>query len=371
MVKPKNRVTLICDDYARPTPSSRILPPLLDELNKLGVEDEHITLFVAKGIHRIMTRNDMADKFGLEVLDRIRTVHNEAEDDSKYRYLGTTSRGTPIWIHKTVADADVRIGVGVVEAHPYAGYGGGPKILVGAASRKTIYANHMNLATSLDAQAGRTNGNPCWMDWVEISSKVRLDAVIDVVLDSKMQVAKAVFGEPITAQKEAINSFMSAYGVRFPERADIVITSANPKYFYLDQCTVAILNSANILKQGGTLIVAAYCNEKLGPDHIARLYRDSMMRPWPTPEDYRKEIAEGRHEDLADAPAIYKLFMLSSESDLILVSEGLTQREISDLGLKFAADMQDAVDKALKEQGENAKIGVLPLGGMCLPYISQ
>jgi hypothetical protein len=41
--------------------------------------------------------------------------------------------------------------------------------------------------------------------------------------------------------------------------------------------------------------------------------------------------------------------MLSSESDLILVSEGLTQREISDLGLKFAADMQDAVDKALKE----------------------
>jgi nickel-dependent lactate racemase len=370
IVSRASKVTLLCDDYTRPTPSHQILPILLDELNRLGVRDESITIFVAKGTHRKMTEQEMRDKYG-NVLNRIEILHNDAEDESEYRDLGFSSRGVPILVHKAVADADVRLGVGCVEAHPYAGFGGGPKIIIGALAKKSIHANHSCLAMSSHSWVGITEGNPCWMDLAEISKRAKLNAVLNVILASNMQIARAFFGEPVATQYEAIRTFKEIYGAPFPERADIVIASANPKYFYFDLAIVAILHSANIVKRGGTRIIAGYCNEGLGPEEIAQLYSDSLKRDWPSPEKYRQEIEEDRYPDLTNAPAIYKFLKLHEESDLIFISKGLSNDALTDLRLISATSIQDALDKTLEKYGGVAKVAVLPLGGMSYPYVGQ
>ena len=44
IVKSGDRVAIVVDDVTRPAPSHIIVPPLLEELNLLGVKDEDVTI---------------------------------------------------------------------------------------------------------------------------------------------------------------------------------------------------------------------------------------------------------------------------------------------------------------------------------------
>jgi len=372
VAKPGKKVCLICDDYTRATPVYQIAPVVLRELNKAGVKDADIKLLIASGIHRRMTHKELIKKYGKNIVNRVKIVEHDASDENRLEYLGVTKRGTPVWINKAATSSDIRIGIGMIESHPYAGFGGGPKIIaIGAAGKKTIYNNHLDLAQSPGAWYGIKEGNPCWKDMMEIARIARLDMVINVVTNAKLEIVKAFAGDPEAAQREAIKSFLDIYGCEFPERADIVITSANPKYMYFDQCMIAMLNASNLVKNGGIRIVAGYCSEGMGPQNIRQLYEDSLMRPWPTPEEYMQEAMKGKYEDLADVPAIYKWLKLYEKSDLIFVTEGLYEKDANNLRINWTRSMEEAIQKSLNKYGEDAKISVLPWGGMALPYLRE
>ena len=49
IVRPESRVAIVVDDATRPAPSDLMLPPLLDELNTLGVKDENVTVIFGCG----------------------------------------------------------------------------------------------------------------------------------------------------------------------------------------------------------------------------------------------------------------------------------------------------------------------------------
>lgn len=52
IVKPEHKIAIVVDDFTRPAPSNLMIPPLLDELNRLGVKDENITVIFGCGTHR-------------------------------------------------------------------------------------------------------------------------------------------------------------------------------------------------------------------------------------------------------------------------------------------------------------------------------
>jgi nickel-dependent lactate racemase len=72
----------------------------MDELNSLGIDDTHITILAAGGLHRPMTKEELRQKFGDKLIARANIVCHDAWDDTQLEYLGTTSRGTPVWINK-------------------------------------------------------------------------------------------------------------------------------------------------------------------------------------------------------------------------------------------------------------------------------
>lgn len=72
--------------------------------------------------------------------------------------LGVTSRGTPVDIVRTVAEADRRICLGNIEFHYFAGYSGGAKaIMPGCSTPAAIQKNHSHMVES-DAHAGKLAG---------------------------------------------------------------------------------------------------------------------------------------------------------------------------------------------------------------------
>ena len=124
IVNPDSEVAIIVSDVTRPTPTAKILPPLLEELYLGGAKDENIKIVFALGLHRQQTDEESKKLVGEEIYRKIRCIQH---DTNRCRHIGVTSRGTPIEIFEDVLDADVIIGTGGIEFHYYAGYSGGAK----------------------------------------------------------------------------------------------------------------------------------------------------------------------------------------------------------------------------------------------------
>ena len=82
-----------------------------------GVPDEDITIVVATGTHRAHTPEEDVLVCGQEIVNRIKIHQHDCRNNAELVDLGVTSRGTPILIDKTVAEADKIIITGAVSLH--------------------------------------------------------------------------------------------------------------------------------------------------------------------------------------------------------------------------------------------------------------
>ena len=52
-------------------------------------------------------------------------VQNDPREGDNYTFVGVSSRGTPVWLHKEVAKRDVKITIGQAQANHWGAGGGG------------------------------------------------------------------------------------------------------------------------------------------------------------------------------------------------------------------------------------------------------
>jgi nickel-dependent lactate racemase len=316
-----------------------------------------------------MTHDEMRTKFGDELMKRIQIKAHDAWNESELEHLGQTSRGTPVWINRLVANASLRVTVGMITAHFVAGYGSGPKtIMPGASGYKTIFHNHGVVSVSPQSKMGITNGNPYWEDMVEVTNLLTPTLAVDVVLNARGEIVTAFHGSPEAAQRAGLRTYNSLYGFRLSEKADIVIASANPMYTYLDQCLKAIIHASMLVKDGGTRIVVSPCEELLGPDYLRKLYYSSLHPKWPTVQEYGEMMRSGKIEDVADALGILK-FLESNRSTLTLVCDTSFDDDLSNLGFNHAKSVQVAVEEAMMRHGTDAKAIIVPYGTVTHPVL--
>ena len=81
LVRPGQTVAISACDGTRPQPRHLMIPAVLDELDGI-VRPEDVTVLVATGTHRGNTRDELAEMFGDETVDRVRIVNHDARDDS-------------------------------------------------------------------------------------------------------------------------------------------------------------------------------------------------------------------------------------------------------------------------------------------------
>ncbi|MBN1874098.1 MAG: DUF2088 domain-containing protein, partial [Anaerolineae bacterium] len=124
--QPGTRVAIAINDKTRPVPHHQLLPPLLQRLERLGIAPEAVTLLIATGTHTPMRSETFPTILPSEIIARYPVVSHNC-DAPDLHYLGTTARGTPIWMNRQFCEADVRIVVGNIEPHHFAGYSGGAK----------------------------------------------------------------------------------------------------------------------------------------------------------------------------------------------------------------------------------------------------
>ena len=210
-----------------------------------------------------MTEEEIDRVVSPQIHRRIRVVNHDADNVVR---LGVTSRGTPVEIFRPLVEADVRVCLGNLEFHWFAGFSGGAKaVLPGCASRATVTANHA-LMVRPGVGSGRIQGNPLREDIEEGVAMLGVHFILNVVVDGQHNILSAVAGDVTAAHRRGCEAIAARGKVKVARKADIVIASAGgfPKDINMYQAHKGLENAAYFVRDGGVLILAAECRERMG-----------------------------------------------------------------------------------------------------------
>lgn len=357
IVKPGEKVAIITSDITRPMPSKIVLPPVIRALKQAGIKEDDVTVILARGSHRGHTEEEKRYLVGEAVFEsKINVIDSDMDNCIN---LGKCNNGTPVDIFRPVAEADRIICMGNIEYHYFAGYSGGAKALMpGVSSHDAIQANHSNMVKE-EAYAGNMETNPVRQDIDQVGEFIKIDFIINVVLNKKKEIVKAVAGHYIKAHREGCQYLDKMYGIPIDKQADIVILSPGgfPKDINIYQSQKGLDNAKHAVREGGIIILAASAKEKFGE----KTFEDWMLNK--APQEMIKEIKEnfklGGHKAAAIA-------MILQKAKIFMVSD-LEDELVRKINFEPFATVQDAVDAALKQLGEDSQIMMLPVAGSTLP----
>ena len=364
-ISPDTKICIAFTDITRATPNDRIIPWLLEHL---GGPSDNITLLNQLGTHRPNTREELETMLTPEIAANYRVLNHEPENPDVLVQVGTTADGTPALLNRHIVEADLRIITGFIEPHFFAGFSGGVKgIMPGCAGLDTVMSNH-SAKNIGDPQAtfGVTEGNPLWEELRDIALKTGPTFLLNVTLNEQRDITNVFAGDIIEAHKTGCafvkKSAMQPVGQPF----DIVVTtnSGYPLDLNLYQGVKGMSAGARVLKEGGTLILAAECREGVpGGSPLDELLRsadsiEEILAKLSTPGFVRPEQWQAQIQALVQRKA-----------------EVLVRCELDDATLRAChlapcADISAEVAKRLAKLGPPARLAVLPQGPLTIPYLA-
>lgn len=352
------------NDKTRPVPHNVILPPLLQALETLGLPPEAITLIIATGTHVPTPPEAFSAIVPSEVLDRYPVISHDS-DAGDLVPLGTTNRGTPITINRIFADADLRIVVGNVEPHHFAGYSGGVKsAAIGLAGRVTITANHSLLLDSRAALAAYEE-NPLRQDIEEIGRAADIHFALNVVMNDHKEIVQAFAGDPRAVMAAAIPAVRHIYEVEVAAPFDVTITCPGgyPKDINLYQAHKAVSCANRVTREGGVIILVAACENGIG----SRGYAEFMARDFPSHEAVMAQFVQ---EPFRIGP--HKAYIFARDAarvDRIWVVSEIAPDAISGL-LLTPGTLEEAVQGAIAPLSDTARVGIMPYANATIPRLT-
>lgn len=357
MAKPGMKVVIMASDITRPSPTRKLLPPILARLESAGIRNSDITVVFGMGIHRNHTEKEKRALVGPDIYKKIKCI--DSTETERFVNLGTTSKGTPVEVTEPVAECDFLIATGNVEYHYFAGYTGGAKaILPGACSRRAIEANH-RMQFLPGAEIAIHDHNPLRQDIEEAGKISGLDFILNVVLDDKKRIIKAVAGNPTKAHAVARQVVDETYGAKIQNPADIVLASAGgyPKDVNMYQAQKALYNASRAVKEGGTIILLAECPEGLGEStfekYMTQMELDEII------ESIREKFVLGGHKAAAIARVLKR-------ADLFLVSS-MKPELVNQCKMHPFNSVKEALAEAFEKHGPRASVLLMPYAGSTVP----
>lgn len=360
IVKTESKVAIVVDDSTRKTPSEVMLLSVLTELNSAGVKDENVTVIFGCGTHRAVRPDEAEELIGKEAIKRLKFV-SHCCTDPELVYVGTTkTHGNKVYINRIFAEADVRVLLGDVNYHYYAGYGGGRKSVLPAVSGEiTIKQNHA-LMVSSNAKAGNLQDNPVHIDMTEAARLAKVDFILNIVENKEGKIVRAFAGDLEAAFLEAVKLVDEMYRVYVDRRAEIVVVSSggHPADINLYQACKGLDNALDVVKRGGVIILVAECLE----GHGNQVFYDWMSRLG----DQKTVEKEIKRNFLIGGHKAYYLLKALQNHPLILVSTLPDFYATSIFKFKTARAINDALNEAFKLTGSASRVWAIPVGNYTL-----
>jgi len=367
-LKPGVRICIVFTDITRATPNERIIPWILEALARAGVKDSQITLLNATGTHRGNTPAELETMLTKAVVDRYRIINHDCHDDASLVAVGNMRNGRPALLNRHLVEADVRIIIGFIEPHFFAGFSGGIKgIMPGVGGLDSIVGNHgaKNIG---DARStfGVTKGNPLWEELRDVALSIGDSFLVNVTLNESKAITGVFAGHMIEAHQAGIDFVRTSAMRKVDKPFPIVITtnSGYPLDMNLYQGVKGMRAAAQIIEPGGLIILAAECSEGLP----TKSPHEELLFSASTAEELLGRIcSEGFSWPEQWSAHIQTLIQKKAE---VLLYSSIPDEIVRRAHLTPCHDIAQAVNDRLAKLGPDARVAALPQGPLTLPYLA-
>ena len=367
LAKGKKTACIVICDITRPVPNQLILPPLLRTLEEADVPRDGITILIATGLHRPNEGDELVELVGQDIATNYRCVNHHGKVLEEHDYLGTTANGVPIWIDNRYTQAELKITTGLIEPHLMAGYSGGRKLICpGIAALETVKVWHgPKFLEHPLADCGILEGNPVHEENTLIALKTGCDFIVNVCIDGKRRITWLGAGDMVKAWHEGVNFCREIVKAGVSELCDVVVTSCAG--YPLDttwyQAVKGLIGALPIVKQGGTIVLAASLTEGLGSPEFQQLIAEN-----PDLNEFKRKIM-GSDYFIMDQWQLEELCKVVAKCKVKVVTQGLNAETLAKCHVHPAPTVEQAVAESLLEYGPHARIAVIPKGPYVLPYV--
>ena len=355
----KSACVVVCD-ITRPALSPVVLPPILQTLEDAGIDVSKITILIATGLRRTSTAEERAEIIGEDImLRKFKVSDHSSKKLHQHEYLGVTKNGTPIWVDRRYLEADIKILTGLIEPHSITGFSGGRKsICPGIAAAETVAPCYSSaLLEHENVCPGCVEGNPVHAEQMEIARKAGCDFIVNVILNQDRKITTVVGGHLNQAFLKGVAIANKNLVDTVEKQVDIVVTSGGghpyDKTWY--QTIRGITGALDILKPGGTIIVASACEEGVGSKEF-----EEIADQFSSIDDFMTAITSD--QSFIDQWQLEELAKALRKGKVKVVSGGVTPEILQKFFVVPCANIEEAVDEALKEYGSDASIAVIPTG---------
>jgi len=269
----------------------------------------------------------------------------------------------PIWIDSRYVQADLKIATGLIEPHLMAGFSGGRKLICpGIAALETVKVWHgPAFLEHPRADCGFLEGNPVHEENTWIGRHVGCDFIVNVVIDAQRRPLRYVAGDMVAAFEEGVDFVRGVVRDTVPEPVEVVVTcgAGYPLDTTFYQSVKGMTGALPIVKEGGTIILAASMSEGIGSPQFQQLFREN-----PSLEVFRERIL-GPDYFVMDQWQLEELAKVRRKCKVKIVTDGLPREVIEGLFVEWAPSVEAAVAASLDEYGPAARLAVIPKG----PYV--
>lgn len=362
LARGKRTAAIAVCDITRPAPNSVTLPPLLERLHRAGIRKEDITIFIATGLHRPASTEEILTILGPRIANEYRVENHYAKQFDSHVLVGTTKSGTPVYVQKGFVEADLHITLGFIEQHLMAGFSGGRKLIApGCAAQETIKVLHSpRFMRAPEATEGSIAANPLHAELLEIASMVRHDFMLDVTLTKSREISGVFCGDAVKAHAAGVDFVRSTLLETLPEPVDAVITSGAgyPLDLTFYQTIKGITAAQHVVKPNGRILVLGQCPEGIGaPEFAEKLhaftghqkYLDSIRSTPVIPDQWQLE----------------KLALVGLRNDLLFYTPGVAPETAGTLAEVMYSSPQEAISALLRGLPKDARVALIPEG----PYV--
>jgi nickel-dependent lactate racemase len=364
----KNACILVCD-ITRPVPNKLILPPLLGILEEQGLARRDIVILVATGLHRPNHGAELEEMLGADIVANYRVENHHGKVLEEHDYLGTTPNEVPAYIDSRYVRADLKITTGLIEPHLMAGYSGGRKVICpGIAALETVKIWHgPRFLEHPRADCGCVEGNPVHEENTRIAKMAGCDFIVNVCLDGQRRITWVGAGDMVLAWEEGVRFVENVVRVPVTAPCDVVVTSSAgyPLDTTFYQAIKGLTGALPIVKDGGTIVLAASLSQGLGSPEFRQLLQDN-----PDLRQFKQRIL-GKDYFVMDQWQLEELAKVVERCKVKVVSGGLPAETLRRCHVEPSASVEQAVAECLTEYGPAARVAVIPKGPYVLPYIAK
>jgi nickel-dependent lactate racemase len=359
------KVVILTDNFARLTPAYRILPPILEKIKKAG---KAVEILVAPGLLREMNESELNRKFGDQIMDSgVPIYQSKARETWDFEFVGVTSYGTPISVHRRLREADLSLAVSMTQATLWGYGGGGSMVLPGVSSFESIEWNHRMMTCPKCNVGYEPPLNKMREDIEEACTMSGLSMSLLVILNPKLEIIHLTAGETISAHRASVDKYNSHYAFDLEKipggKLDVGISGSFPGDRFFAHACWPVANLDHFVRDGGTIILCTPIPGGLA--HYA--YAKDYMPP--TPEAIRRlyeDVFYGK-QGLWHACLWMPIIETMARKDVIVVTEPERVSDFELVKIEAVASLTEAYEKVKAKHGPDLKVGHFPYGKWILP----